>query len=814
MNMKELGMKLLRAESEAEVAAIVDVDPVMSDASNWRAVDDRDTNFNIVKNQSSTGGKAATELITNMVDAVLMKRCLEEGIDPKGQDAPATMYKAVDAFIQNLNGGRIIDADDDWLLSYARENLIIGVTAVNTRVKPCYTFADNGEGQHPDDFPSTFLSLSKKNKSQIPFVQGKYNMGSSGVLGFCGTRWFKLIVSRRFDKSGGWGWTLVKKHSGDADQDVYAEYFAPQGKIPTLGDLQILLPFQTKGGKEFNQFSLDAGTVVKVYDFYVGKDFKGFYGSREAFNENLVETILPFRIYDFRWPASANRSGLRALGVDERTFYGMEFLLRRAHSDVNAVADDLDGHDTVEADSKSALHVATIEAPNLGRIVLSAIPIKKPKVSKKKTWFQRSKNRVFHHVNGQVHFKRPRGFLTQCGLQALKDRVVIFVDASALKDVARQDIWKSDREQIFDSPTGEEYKSEVQKAISESPVLKELNHRVAREELATVVEDISRDVVGALIKRDPNLALLLDESYPQVQVPGDGVPNPQPPVNFSHQYSPSFIKFATRKLDIELPINRKRPIPCITDVNRDYFIRASNQGHLHFEKDETADMFSFRANFDEIGNLVVFVTPNAQQLRVGDVHEFKIGLYDDAMPEPVYTDVAIRITVVKKQPPRPPPPPVPVPDPKPKVTSKGLPRVRLLTKKGRKVLDKDTVRWDDPLVSELAFTEQDGGFVQDLGEGKIYNINCDNQWFINYLGHQKRADQKSAATHKYILGMQIMMLGLEIALAKEQPEEDDAFDTDKFRRLASKGVAAAIMSLCQLPESFDSSGDAGDADDE
>ena len=43
----------------------------------------------------------------------------------------------------------------------------------------------NTEGQKPEDFPKTFLSLSEKNKEGIPFVQGKFNMGSTGSLRFC-----------------------------------------------------------------------------------------------------------------------------------------------------------------------------------------------------------------------------------------------------------------------------------------------------------------------------------------------------------------------------------------------------------------------------------------------------------------------------------------------------------------------------------------------------------------------------------------------------------------------------------------------------
>ena len=47
-----------------------------------------------------------------------------------------------------------------------------------------YSVFDFGEGQTPRKMPSTFLSISEKNKIKIPFVQGQFNMGSTGVLRF------------------------------------------------------------------------------------------------------------------------------------------------------------------------------------------------------------------------------------------------------------------------------------------------------------------------------------------------------------------------------------------------------------------------------------------------------------------------------------------------------------------------------------------------------------------------------------------------------------------------------------------------------
>ncbi|MGO7785635.1 hypothetical protein ACC717_36980, partial [Rhizobium ruizarguesonis] len=81
---------------------------------------------------------------------------------------------------------------------------------------------------------------------------------------------------------------------------------------------------------------LSTGTSIKLYDYQVGSKFLSFKGSRDALNENLVETILPFRILDLRQTPDPKRGGDRAFGVDPRPFYGMEFLLLNSHGEDGA----------------------------------------------------------------------------------------------------------------------------------------------------------------------------------------------------------------------------------------------------------------------------------------------------------------------------------------------------------------------------------------------------------------------------------------------------------------------------------------------
>ncbi|MCD8529599.1 MAG: hypothetical protein LRY25_02430, partial [Flavobacterium sp.] len=108
---------------------------------------------------------------------------------------------------------------------------------------------DNGEGQHPEDFEKTFLSLMRGNKNEIHFVQGKYNMGGSGAIVFCGTKGYQLIASKRYDCTGNFGFTLVREHPLSKDEletkkNTWYEYLKIDNKIPSFDitelDLKLL----------------------------------------------------------------------------------------------------------------------------------------------------------------------------------------------------------------------------------------------------------------------------------------------------------------------------------------------------------------------------------------------------------------------------------------------------------------------------------------------------------------------------------------------------------------------------------------------
>jgi hypothetical protein len=813
MKSKDVCFQLLMAESEKEVQKIIEGTPELRKSSSWRPLDNRETNFNVTSNQASDGGKALTELMTNMVDAVLMKHAYLKKIDPRSPKAPRTMYEAVDKLVKPLQGGKLVnlDPDDPWLREFASKNLVIGITGAKNKKEglPCYTFVDNGEGQKPEDFEKTFLSLSAGSKRSIPFVQGKYNMGSSGVLGYCGRQWFKLIVSRRYDGKSPWAWTLMRRRPGEGMP--VAEYFVlPDGSIPSF-DADVVYPYLRGDRKRYDGVHLASGTVIKLYDYQVGSKFLSFRGSREALNENLVETILPFRLLDFRQKPDAKRGGERAEGIDPRPFYGMEFLLLRSHKEGDSAEGEEEDTQDHEVAADARISVGNVEDPELGEISISAIALKR----KLPDWLRNSNNRVFHALNGQVQFKQTRGYLTDCGFPALKDRVVVIIDASNLSFGAHNDIWKGDREHIRNTIVGERYREVVTATIKESTTLKELQMKVAREEMERAAKTERNDLFQKLVDKDPTLANLLTGQDPTVRLPASGGTNgsDRGKGEFEGKYSPTFLRLEEkpREKGIELPINRTRPVAGRTDAENGYLNRPDNPGSL-IVPERIAACFALRTHLHD-GRLTVYFDPVEGKVKVGDRFTFRIGLQDPAMAEPVEAELTISIAAEEAAPAK---PNVKKPTNESRsgmgtdrkgdgqnAPTHGLPKYGLLTKDGRKVGSQESERWPED------FTDQDGGIVHDLGGGQfLYLINYDNVYHLKYKMQTRGDIAKDVMTEKYVLGMRILMLGYEHAwqVLKGATGNGIAEYSDDFRRMAARGAASTVLALAEnLPKIVDSS---------
>lgn len=194
---KQLLLELLEAEYEDDAIALLSKRGLFEDANSkrWVALGNMPNNQSVVHAQQSSPAAALVEKFTNGLDAILLSRCKAQSIDPRSVAAPPNMSKAVQRWFGDLS-----EKPTQEIRALAEENLVLYATGSKSR--PCLSFYDAGEGQLPENFPTTFCSLiygsdEGSYKGAVPFVQGRFNMGGTGVLPFCGDdRKMQLIVSR------------------------------------------------------------------------------------------------------------------------------------------------------------------------------------------------------------------------------------------------------------------------------------------------------------------------------------------------------------------------------------------------------------------------------------------------------------------------------------------------------------------------------------------------------------------------------------------------------------------------------------------
>ena len=212
MTPKELCLALINVNLEEQVSKIILNDEILNDETSWTPYGSIENNVGTIFNQSSAPVAALTEKIINSIDAILLNECKKRGIEPDGAKAPRTMQNAVEQFF-NIKDGDFSEVARERRRDIASNILVV---AEGDKKRPCISIVDMGEGQNPKDFEDTFLSLHKTNKIRVPFVQGKYNMGGTGAIPFCGEKHYQLILSRRnpvllqHSQRDFWGFTLVR----------------------------------------------------------------------------------------------------------------------------------------------------------------------------------------------------------------------------------------------------------------------------------------------------------------------------------------------------------------------------------------------------------------------------------------------------------------------------------------------------------------------------------------------------------------------------------------------------------------------------
>lgn len=572
--------ELYAAGREADVDAVLARYPQLFAAENWKPYGRNDNNFGVVENQQASPIPALAEKVINSIDAVLMRRCLEEGIDPRSLAAPQSVHEAVVQFFPDSK---------HWDLGHMRRAQAerIQILADGPKRNTSVIIYDEGEGQHPEDFEDTFLSLLRGNKNEIHFVQGKYNMGGAGAIVFCGKSRYQLIGSKRYDCSGRFGFTLLRKHplqgqERQTKKSTWYEYLTIAGAIPSfeVDEMDLRLynrPFRT-------------GTVIKLYSY----DLPGISDlSRDltrSLNEYLFNPALPLYVVE-RKERYPNQQRL------ERNLQGLRFRLEESGSKKYLAEEPF----SVER-----------EDARIGRVKVTCY-VFRPRVDAKTTAETRKQIRdeffvnnmsVLFTLNGQVHGSFTSEFITRTlKFPLLKDWLLIHVDCTDIDIEVRNELFMASRDRLKDGEESRRLRQLVGEMLK-SGRLKELSKE--RKDAITVdAGEDTKDLLRSVTRQLPlnsDLARLLDQTFrlgrhePGKGPAGNGTekhppkpaapPRPEAPPFIPKRF-PSFFRLEAKASadgdgipTVKLPLGGSRTIRFLTDAEDQYFDRSSEPGQL------------------------------------------------------------------------------------------------------------------------------------------------------------------------------------------------------------------------------------------
>ncbi len=493
-------MALLKAQREDDVTKILEDD--FFKQGQWLALGDLSKNYGLILAQHSDPVGALSEKITNARDAILLKACAREKIDPQGKNAPQNMTEAFEMFFggprqierdwKKLEAERVIKivADGEWV---SGEGLPYNLLVV-----------DRGCGQRPEDFHNTFCALlsDKSEKNKVPFLQGRYHMGGSGVLRYCGEKGYELIISKSAIKKGDWGWTLIRKNR---EERRYEYFVLKNGQVPSFVMDNIEVP--DAKGKDITTSSITDGTVIKLYAYKTRRasaiTSEGLKYDLDMF---MYNANLPVVLIDARVSLGAKIRDISTAGIGDQMLRNES--VRELLEDNMPITIDVNfgrlGNHKIEAFVfKSNAELVDMAPPKNDKQTA-------PLVRKKKRMLSTSMT-ILYLVNGQAHAWLSNSFIkTRCKKRHLADDILVAVDFSNVEGADYDDVFQSSRDRMNDLVRSD-VEEILARALREDDQLKVMNEERKRRFTATTASEKPKEFIKQLLKESPDLFRYITE---------------------------------------------------------------------------------------------------------------------------------------------------------------------------------------------------------------------------------------------------------------------------------------------------------------
>lgn len=585
----QLLQELLNAESETEVLAALNKRGLLQDDTRWKYLGNMANNQSIVQSQQSTPGGALVEKYTNGGDAILLRHCKARGIDPRGPSAPQSMEKAVQQFL-----GDFADKSQPEIREIADDNLVLYSTG--SKQRPCLSLYDAGEGQLAGDFPKTFCSLISGSadgsyKGAIPFVQGRFNMGGTGVLPFCSDeRKLQLIISRVPDELTGsrnheWAYTLFCFFP--SKQNPSWKYLVgTDGQVLTAGSnsLKLLPKREAKSGEICppRERAVNSGTLIKMYDFQAPKS--NICGELfKKLEEYLLRPALPMRIIECRPEYAAK---VMRVTVWDRLGRVAKDKLEAGFEDGASIQIKLSTNETIPAEvrvfKRDKGDDTDGDQPQTGLRAL---------------------------INGQSHAKRDTQFFRTKAVdkEHIAGSILVTLDCSELGQQSRNGLFMANRELFREGALLNELIKKLQKELHDHEGLKALNLKRYEEKIAdAVVDEEGINALEELLATDPSLAdlfgtMIAGKVAAKTATNGTGGKIKGDPQPFVGNEFPNYFRRpdGSNLVEVDLPRGDATRVSFKTDVKNNYFSRRKHRGVCDFKNgfQPTFHLFDGRMTF-------------------------------------------------------------------------------------------------------------------------------------------------------------------------------------------------------------------------
>lgn len=647
---KNLCLDLLHCDQEDKVVSILKKAGYWDDRDAWRFYGDNPNNRGATGAQQAHPDAALVEKLVNSVDATLMNEALVRGIDPEGDDAPSSIRDAVIRFFdegsnsQSEFAGHFSSWSEKRLTQIARKITLCATGFSATKGDPCFTISDEGEGQTPELFPNTFMTLSESNKKNIPFVQGAFSMGGTGVLRFCGDRKIQFILSRRnpellkgnslFTSDSNWGFSIVRRNSSIDREAAFYEYLAP---IPSedKNSKKTVLHFSAKSMPIFPEKNdayvrhADWGTVIKLYEYSCvgfGKSNILRKGLTDRLQLRLPKPALPIRAYECRkdYGGEKNRSY-------EYNVTGIIHRIERSRKQ----------EDNLEVKIVFPMHID-------GEVINVSVYVFKKERHK---GFKKNEGVIFV-FNGQTQGHLTHGFFgnDKVGLSYLKESLLVVVDCSGIGPINQDELFMSNRFSLVKTKYQEKVLSYLVEELSKNEKLRELKNKRREDQLKSKLEDQKplEDVLRNILKKNKVLASIFAMGQ-RLSIPFKTKDVTSEDINFNGKRFPTFFKFKGKDVDHRLTKNCHRnmrfKLTFETDAEDEYFERETESGIFNFYKLFDGKQYNVEDWTGPVlrNGIATVRVSLPTDCSIGDIIEYCAVVTDESRIEPIENHCAIKV---------------------------------------------------------------------------------------------------------------------------------------------------------------------------